>query len=103
MDDCKGAAAPATLGETGRAKWAELAPRLRSKSPRLLTGLEVYCANYQRWVEAQSWLDEHGDVLEIVSDKGVVIKAQPAPKLDVAARAEKSMQEAMRGLQQYLT
>jgi len=54
----------------------------------------VYCAAYDRWVQAQRWLAEHGDVMEIVSDKGVVLRAQPSPKLDVAARAEKAMQEA---------
>ena len=60
--------------------------------------LEVYCANYERWLDAQRWLGENGDVLEIVSDKGVVIKVQPAPKLDVAARCEKAMAEAAKKL-----
>jgi phage terminase small subunit len=90
---------PQSLGEVGREKWAELCHRLRSKNPFMLARLEVYCAAYERWTLAQKWLDEHGDVLEIVSDKGVVIKAQPAPKLDVAARAEKTMAEAAKSLE----
>ncbi|HRY90437.1 MAG TPA: P27 family phage terminase small subunit, partial [Rubrivivax sp.] len=89
---------PESLGPLGAAKWTELVSRLTAHDPVTLTTLEVYCASYQRWREAQIWLDEHGDVLEIVSDKGVVLKAQPAPKLDVAARAEKAMSEAMRQL-----
>jgi len=93
-----GPAVPESLGPLGAAKWTELVSRLTAHDPVTLTTLEVYCASYQRWREAQIWLDEHGDVLEIVSDKGVVLKAQPAPKLDVAARAEKAMSEAMRQL-----
>ena len=96
-------APPPTLGEYGAAKWHELRPVLRESTPMVLATLEVYCAAYDRWVCAQRWLDEHGDVLEIVSDKGVVLKAQPAPKLDVAARAEKAMAEARRSLSCYLT
>lgn len=92
--------APQTLGPIAAAKWDELCSRLRSANgaelPSVLAGLEIYCSNYQRWVEAQRWLDEHGDVLEIVNDKGVVLRTQPAPKLEVAARAEKTMQETMR-------
>jgi phage terminase small subunit len=78
-------------------------PKLRGGGQLALDTLEVYCAAYERWVLAQKWLDEHGDVLEIVSDKGVVLKAQPAPKLDVAARAEKAMAEAMKVLRVRLT
>jgi phage terminase small subunit len=91
---------PATLDEVGVAKWAELEGRLaaRSRTPMGLGKLEIYCAAYSRWVAAQAWLAEHGDVMEITSDKGVVIKAQPAPKLDVAARAEKAMLEASKSL-----
>jgi phage terminase small subunit len=91
---------PATLDEVGAAKWAELEGRLaaRSRTPMGLGKLEIYCAAYSRWVAAQAWLAEHGDVMEITSDKGVVIKAQPAPKLDVAARAEKAMLEASKSL-----
>ena len=87
-------AAPKSLGEVGRAKWAEMSPRLIGRTPVQLDLLEVYCASYERWVTAQRWLTEHGDVLEIVTDKGVVTRAQPAPKLDVAARAEKAMHDA---------
>lgn len=86
--------APASLGPVGAGKWAEFAPRLKASDPVTLGALEVYCASYERWQAAIAWLEEHGDVLEIVSDKGVVLKVQPAPKLDVAARAEKSMIEA---------
>lgn len=98
-------AAPETLGEIGRQKWSETVSRLKRPEPnaRVLTTLEVYCASYERWARAQKWLDEHGDVLEIVSDKGVVLKVQPAPKLDVAARAEKSMADAMKVLAPHLT
>ena len=91
----KASDAPPTLGDVAREKWLELRPLLVNDSPAALTRLEVYCVNYQRWRQAQEWLDEHGDVLEIVSDKGVVIKVQPAPKLDVAARCEKAMAEMM--------
>ena len=89
---------PQNLGELASAKWLELRPLVLYPTPEALTRLEVYCVNYERWRHAQEWLDEHGDVLEIVSDKGVVIKVQPAPKLDVAARAEKAMREAICGL-----
>ena len=94
---------PTSLGTIGAAKWAELQPKLRGAGPMALDTLEVYCAAYERWVKAQAWLDEHGDVLEIVSDKGVVMKVQPAPKLDVAARSEKAMAEAMKVLRVRLT
>lgn len=90
--------APASLGDAGRAKWAELYPRLLNPSPSALTLLEVYCSSYERWARAQKWLADHGDVLELVSDKGIVLKAQPAPKLDVAARCERAMNEALAGL-----
>lgn len=68
---------PATLDEVGAAKWAELVSRLaaRSRTPVGLGKLEIYCAAYSRWVAAQAWLAEHGDVMEIASDKGVVVKA----------------------------
>jgi P27 family predicted phage terminase small subunit len=95
--------APDSLGEAGRAKWDEVVPLLGRRDPITLTNLEVYCAAYDRWLAAQRWLDEHGDVLEIVSDKGVVVKVQPAPKLDVAARAEKAMADAMKSLRLRLT
>ena len=85
---------PATLGKVAAEKWRELAPRMQNDNPVALVALEVYCANYQRWLEAQRWLDDYGDVLEIVSDKGVVIKVMPAPKLDVAARCEQAMESA---------
>jgi phage terminase small subunit len=85
---------PPTLGKVAAEKWRELAPRMQNGNPVALVALEVYCASYARWLDAQRWLDEHGDVLEIVSDKGVVIKVQPAPKLDVAARCERAMAEA---------
>ena len=86
--------APATLGKVAAEKWREFAARIQSDNPVTLGALEVYCSNYGRWIDAQRWLDEHGDVLEIVSDKGVLLKVQPAPKLDVAARCEKAMAEA---------
>ena len=89
------AAVPSTLGAIAAEKWAEFRQLLMNDSPASLTRLEIYCVNYERWRQAQEWLAEHGDVLEIVSDKGVVIKVQPAPKLDVAARAEKTMTEMM--------
>lgn len=94
---------PASLGDVGREKWGQLQPKLRGGGQAALDQLEVYCAAYERWVQAQKWLDEHGDVLEIVNDKGVILKAQPAPKLDVAARAEKAMSEAMKALRVRLT
>lgn len=94
---------PSSLGSVGCQKWAELEPRLRGKDQLVLDQLELYCSAYERWVNAQHWLDEHGDVLEIVNDKGVVLKVQPAPKLDVAARAEKAMSEAMKVLRVRLT
>lgn len=94
---------PTSLGPKGIEKWKQLQPNLRAGGQSALDTLEVYCAAYERWVNAQRWLDEHGDVLEIVSDKGVVLKAQPAPKLDVAARAEKAMSEAMKLLRGRLT
>jgi len=89
---------PAHLGEIAAAKWRELIPLVDRPAPPALTLLEIYATNYQRWYEAQGWLDEHGDVLELLSDKGVVIKVMPAPKLDVAARAERAMAEAIKGL-----
>jgi len=90
--------APPTLGKAAAEKWREFAPRIQSDNPVTLGALEVYCSNYERWIDAQRWLDEYGDVLEIVSDKGVVLKVQPAPKLDVAARCEKAMAEAAKTL-----
>lgn len=95
---------PESLGDIGAAKWRDLVGRLRSKSDvASLDLLEVYCAAYERWTAAQRWLSENGDVLEIVNDKGVVLKVQPAPKLDVAARAEKAMSDAMGKLRVRLT
>lgn len=91
---------PDTLGEAGKRKWREMQPLVK-QTVTLLDQLEIYCAAYQRWVDAQAWLTEHGDVMEIVSDKGVVLKVQPAPKLDVATRAEKAMTEAMKILRSY--
>jgi len=89
-----GVPAPGTLGKIAAAKWSELAARLTATDPLTLGVLETYCAAHERWVLAQRWLDEHGDVLELVSDKGVVLKVQPAPKLDVLARCEKAMEAA---------
>ena len=60
-----GPAVPESLGPLGAAKWTELVSRLTAHDPVTLTTLEVYCASYQRWREAQIWLDEHGDVLEV--------------------------------------
>lgn len=94
---------PASLGETGAEKWRQLQPKLHHGDQGTLDTLEVYCASYERWTLAQEWLTAHGDVLEIVSDKGVVLKAQPAPKLDVAARAERAMADAMKLLRRNLS
>gem|GEM_PF-3064804 len=92
--DGMGVQPPGTLGKVGKAKWVELAARLTAEDPLTLGVLETYCAAHERWVLAQRWLDDHGDVLELVSDKGVVLKVQPAPKLDVLARCEKAMEAA---------
>lgn len=100
----KALGAPPSLGPVGAEKWRQLRPRLCEQEDQAdLDLLEIYCASYERWMNAQKWLNENGDVLEIVSDKGVVLKAQPAPKLDVAARAEKAMAEAMRRLRYRIT
>jgi len=89
---------PSTLGEVGETKWRETVKKLTVHSPFTLGQLEVYCAAYERWAAAQSWLAEHGDTMELVNDKGIVVKVQPAPKLEVAARAEKAMKDSSQRL-----
>ncbi len=89
---------PKTLGPVAAGKWAELAPRLRTADPLTLGLLEQYCQNYQRWCEACAWLAENGDCIEYSSDKGVILKVEPAPKLAVARSCEKAMGDAARRL-----
>lgn len=87
--------APASLGDIGREKWNELAPKLMDHSPFTLDQLELYSRAYERWHDAQAWLVQHGDILVLTSEKtGQVTKAIPSPRLKVAQEMEKAMQEA---------
>jgi len=53
-----------------------------------LRKLEAYATERARWLEAEAYVQEHGDVLILRSDKGVVLKVIEAPQLKIGARAQ---------------
>ncbi len=46
--------------------------------------LEAYSIERARWMRADAWLREHGEVITLRSDKGEVKSLIPAPQLRVA-------------------
>lgn len=90
------------MGKCADDKARELTEQLKRSDAGVLAAIEVYCVAYERWRAANDWIDAHGDTAEIVNDKGVVIRAQKAPKLDAIAQYEKSMAEAMKTIKMHL-
>jgi len=48
-----------------------------------------------RWDNAESWLAENGPVIEIRSDKGILLKIIKAPQLDVSKSSFESLSKLM--------
>ncbi|MBE7462868.1 MAG: P27 family phage terminase small subunit [Planctomycetes bacterium] len=80
--------APEHLSDAQKAVWLEVeavAGPCLSESARQLR--EAYCMERARWLEAEAYLKENGDVLTLRSDKGVVTKVIEAPQLKIAQRS----------------
>jgi P27 family predicted phage terminase small subunit len=84
VEDC-----PAWLTEAARDEWRRLAPDLIALG--LLTKADlvpfaVYCQCYARYVEAETFLNEHGTTAELRDDKGAVRAVIPLPQFGISVK-----------------
>ncbi|GMV81505.1 MAG: hypothetical protein AMXMBFR7_26890 [Planctomycetota bacterium] len=80
--------APEHLSDAQRAVWDEVeavaGPCVSESAAQLR---EAYCIERARWLEAEAYLRENGDVLTLRNDKGQVLKVLEAPQLKIAQRS----------------
>ncbi len=94
MDGSGGSAghvAPEWLSPAQRAEWERVRAPLGELSTRKAQILEAYAVERARWLEAEAYLQEHGAVLILRTEKGEVKQAVEAPQLKISARAQDRM------------
>ena len=85
--------APTSLGDVGREKWQQLAPRLTETSAITLDQLLIYCRAFECWVLAQEDINKPLEVLTLKTDRGTVTRTIVSPRT-VAEAMEKTMRDA---------
>lgn len=83
---------PEVLNQDGSAKWGEIMERFAGKKrgPNMDLVL-AYCTAYQRWMEAERFVAEHGTVITIRDDKGIIKSHGATPQLRIAESSCKEM------------
>lgn len=80
---------PPELGPVARAEWQRLVPYLATKielMPIDSGPLAIYCAAYQRWIEAIQFLETYGTVIK--TPKGYPVQS---PYLSIVNREAETM------------
>lgn len=91
-DRTAGLSPPTWLSASQQAVWQTVRPRLpETMSAQQSQVLESYAVERTRWHESEVYLQEHGDVLVMRTDKGDVKAVIEAPQIKIAARAQDRM------------
>lgn len=89
--------APVSLGTIGKKEWKRMTEIINKENidftDKDLAMLEVYCKNYEKWIKAEKFLDEHG--ISYICSTGY---PSQYPEVTVSNNAQKQMMSAMREL-----
>ncbi|GKX65639.1 phage terminase small subunit P27 family [Inconstantimicrobium mannanitabidum] len=89
--------APESLGTIGQKEWKRMYKLIEKEckdfTDKDLALLEVYCKNYEKWINAEKFLDEHG--YSYICSTGY---PSPYPEVTISNNAQKQMMSAMREL-----
>lgn len=78
---------PSWLDEEAKRKWRQLIPQLAAMG--VLTSIDAdaltnYCQIWSRWVRAEKFIQEHGDVYSIKDEAGKPRYLQQVPQVSIA-------------------
>lgn len=83
--------APEHLSVAERALWDATVRLITVElTPTKCSTLEAYCVERARWLAADAFLREHGDVLVLRNEKGDVVGSKEAPQLRIARSARET-------------
>ncbi|HBJ1646503.1 phage terminase small subunit P27 family [Clostridium botulinum] len=89
--------APISLGEIGKKEWKRIYKLIDKENidfkEKDLTLLELYCKNYEKWINAEKYLDENG--YSYICSTGY---PSQFPEVTISQNAQKNMMSAMREL-----
>ncbi|EDT74734.1 phage terminase small subunit P27 family [Clostridium butyricum] len=89
--------APISLGDIGKKEWKRMYKLIEKENidfrEKDLALLELYCKNYEKWINAEKYLDEHG--YSYICSTGY---PSQYPEVTISQNAQKNMMSAMREL-----